>query len=114
MSQIHLSLIENRPGANVSSIELLDFTLARFIRIRLQGMHTTVQSSENNVQWNADRTELNKRSFYSLQSIKIGARLECNGHASKHTAETSDNEVCVWFVYIIRCASVCLCAMCMH
>lgn len=78
-----MSLFENRPGANASAIELLDFSLARFIRIRLQGMHMTLQSSENNVQWLVDRTELNKRSFYSLQNIKIGARLECGGHANR-------------------------------
>lgn len=58
----------------------MDFTLARFIRIRLQGMHTT-KSAGNNIQWLVDHTELNKRSFYSLKFIKIGARLECNGHA---------------------------------
>lgn len=100
-AQIHLSLMENRPGANTSSLELLDFTLARFIRLRLQGMHTTVQSSENNVQWLVDRAELNKRSFYSLQSIKIGARLECSGHASKATTSLNIDDVCI-----------CLCIYC--
>lgn len=88
---MHLSLLKNRPGSNTSSIELLDFMLARYIRIRLQGMHTTLQSSENNVQWLVDRTELNKRSFYSLRSIKIGARLECNGHASEEKNHNNDD-----------------------
>lgn len=85
--------MENRPGANLSSTALLDFTLARFIRLRMQGLHTTINYLENNVQWLADRTELNKRSFYSLQNIKIGARLQCNGHASKAIADTIENEV---------------------
>lgn len=58
----------------------MDFTLARYVRIRLQGMHTT-KNAGNNIQWLVDHTELNKRSFYSLKFIKIGARLECNGHA---------------------------------
>lgn len=58
----------------------MEFTLARFIRIRLQGMHTT-KNAANNIQWLVDHSELNKRSFYSLKYIKIGARLNCNGHA---------------------------------
>ena len=73
-SQIHLSLVKNRPGVNTSTNELLEFTLARYVRIRLQSMHTTLQS-ENNIQWMVDPVELKKRSFYSLRFIKIGARV---------------------------------------
>lgn len=82
--QIHLSLIQGRPAtkANITSTELLDFTLARFVRMRFQGMHTTSHSS-NSIQWLVERTELNKRSFYSLRFIKIGARLDCGGHANE-------------------------------
>lgn len=79
-----MSLVKNRPSttSNVTSTELLDFTLARYIRIRLQGMHTTISPTEdNNIQWLVDQTELNIRSFYSLRFIKIGARLDCGGHA---------------------------------
>lgn len=82
--QIHLSLMQDRPAtkANVTSTELLDFTLARYVRMRFQGMHTTAHSS-NSIQWLVERTELNKRSFYSLRFIKIGARLDCGGHANE-------------------------------
>lgn len=83
-SQIHLSLVQDRPAtkANHTSTELLDFTLARFVRMRFEGMHTTSHSS-NSIQWLVERTELNKRSFYSLRFIKIGARLDCGGHANE-------------------------------
>lgn len=88
-----MKLLENRPGtkSNVTSTALLDFTLARYVRIRLQGMHTTLQSS-NNIQWLVERKELNKRSFYSLRYIKIGARLECGGHAQR-AKEYNDDDV---------------------
>lgn len=70
---------------------LLDFTLARYLRFRFQGMHTTLQSV-NSIQWIGDRAELNKRSFYSLRFIKIGARLDCNGHAQR-AKQYNDDEV---------------------
>ena len=89
---MHLSLLNNRPAANTSSSEeeLLDFTMARYIRVRLQRMHATLQT-ENNVQWLVDMPALEKRSFYSIRHIKIGARAICNGHASK-TRESEDDE----------------------
>lgn len=88
-----MKLLEGRPGGktNATSSDLLDFTLAKFIRIRFQGMHTTANSA-NNIQWMVDKKELNKRSFYSLRYIKIGARLDCNGHAQR-AKQYNDNEV---------------------
>lgn len=93
---MHLSLIKNRPGTNSS--ELLDFTLARFVRIRLQGMHSALheETVENNVQWLVDPESLAKQSFYSLRHIKIGARAVCSGHASK-AQPSDDDEVCIYF-----------------
>lgn len=88
-----MKLLEGRPGSktNATSSELLDFTLAKFIRIRFQGMHTTTNSA-NSIQWMVDKKELNKRSFYSLRYIKIGARLDCNGHAQR-AKQYNDDEV---------------------
>lgn len=84
-------MLEGRPGTKlkVMPTNLLDFTLARYIRFRFQGLHTTL----HNVQWLVDRKELNKRSFYSLRYIKIGARLDCNGHALR-PKQYNDDEVC--------------------
>lgn len=86
-----MKLLEGRPGSNTNatSLELLDFTLAKFIRIRFQGMHTTTNSA-NNIQWMVDNKELNKRSFYTLRYIKIGARLDCNGHAQRAKQYNND------------------------
>lgn len=39
-TQIHTSLINGRPGADDLSPELLEFTSARFIRLRLQRIRT--------------------------------------------------------------------------
>lgn len=88
--QIHLKLLEGRPGTKLKEIPstLLDFTLARYIRFRFQGMHTTL----NSVQWQLERKELSKRSFYSLRFVKIGARLDCNGHAQREK-QYNDDEV---------------------
>lgn len=66
--------------SKVTPTTVLDFTLARYLRFRFQGMHTT-QQSVNGIQWIFGHDELKMRSFYSLKYIKIGARLDCNGHA---------------------------------
>lgn len=76
---MHLSLIGNRPGAIRSSNTLTKFTLSRYVRIRLQSMHTTM----DNFEWTSDRQSLEMRSFYSIRTIQIGARVMCSGHASK-------------------------------
>lgn len=55
------------------------------------------------MQWLVDRTELNKRSFYSLQNIRIGARLECGGHANRVKPSAGD-EVCS-FLYSLKIVS---------
>ena len=91
--QIHIKVLEGRPGTKTKVIPttLLDFTLARYLRFRFQGMHTTLQSP-NSIQWLVDRDQLNKRSFYSLRYIKIGARLDCNGHA-RLAKQYNDDEV---------------------
>lgn len=91
--QIHLKLLEGRPGIKLKNTPttLLDFTLARYLRLRFQGMHTTLQAP-NSIQWLVDRNELKKRSFYSLKYIKIGARLDCNGHAQR-AKQYNDDEV---------------------
>ena len=88
-----MKLLEGRPGmkSKVTPTTVFDFTLARYIRLRFQGMHTT-QQSINGIQWVFDRDDMKKRSFYSLRFIKIGARLDCNGHALQ-PKQYNDDEV---------------------
>lgn len=58
-------------------------------------MHTTIHPTDNNnIQWLVDQTELNKRSFYSLRFIKIGARLDCSGHANQ-AKQYNAPDVCI-------------------
>lgn len=75
----------------VTPSTLHDFTLARYLRFRFQSMHTTLQTA-NSIQWLVDSDQLNKRSFYSLRYIKIGARPDCNGHAQR-AKQYNDDEV---------------------
>lgn len=91
---MYLKLLEGRPGLNskITPITLLDFTLARYLRFRFQGMHTTSQSV-NSIQWLLDWNEMKKRSFYSLKHIKIGARLDCSGHAQRAKQYNDDDDV---------------------
>lgn len=79
--KINLSLVNHRPGANTSSIELLEFTLARYVRLRLQSMHKT------------------ERRFYTVRHLKIGARVDCSGHASE-TTNSGDDVLWKFFFFL--------------
>lgn len=85
--------MNGRPGANTSTAELLQFTMARYVRISLQGMHITKQSDQNSVRWTGDLQALEKRSFYSIRFIRIGGRCICSGHAEKCITENDSVEL---------------------
>lgn len=88
-SEVQISLVNGRPGHNTTSLDLLDFTLARYIRFRFQGMYMTQDSG---VKWLVNDEELLKRSYYSLRHIVIGGRCICNGHAAKCRINENDTE----------------------
>ncbi|CAL8292350.1 unnamed protein product [Lota lota] len=81
--EIHTSLINGRPGADYLTPELLSFTSARFIRLRLQRIRTL----------NADLMTLSykdpkevdpivtRRYYYSIKDISVGGMCICFGHA---------------------------------
>ncbi|CAB3408759.1 unnamed protein product [Caenorhabditis bovis] len=80
--EIHTSLVNGRPGAENSSVELQKFTRARFVRLRLISPRTL----------NADLMVINRKShmldksvtmryFYSISDISIGGQCICYGHA---------------------------------
>ncbi|KAF4087881.1 hypothetical protein AMELA_G00076420 [Ameiurus melas] len=81
--EIHTSLINGRPAADDLSPELLEFTSARFIRLRLQRIRTL----------NADLMTLSyrdpkdvdpivtRRYYYSIKDISVGGMCICYGHA---------------------------------
>ncbi|KAK9738187.1 Laminin N-terminal (Domain VI) [Popillia japonica] len=78
--KIHTSLVHGRPGANGTSAELLEFTKARYVRFRLQGLRGTADAplpkrlSQDNMR--------DRKLFYSIKDINIGGQCVCNGHAS--------------------------------
>ncbi|XP_049530280.1 laminin subunit alpha-1 [Anopheles darlingi] len=74
--EITLSLISGRPSEKTASPELQNFTLARYVRLRLQRMQSAVPP---------------KQSFYTISSLRIGARCSCSGHASR--CKTNDNNI---------------------
>ncbi|XP_030623498.1 laminin subunit alpha-1 [Chanos chanos] len=81
--EIHTSLINGRPGADDLTPELLEFTSARYIRLRLQRIRTL----------NADLMTLSyrdpkevdpivtRRYYYSVKDISVGGMCICYGHA---------------------------------
>ncbi|XP_029979690.1 laminin subunit alpha-1 [Sphaeramia orbicularis] len=81
--EIHTSLINGRPGADDLTSDLLNFTSARFIRLRLQRIRTL----------NADLMTLSthdpqdidpivtRRYYYSIKDISVGGMCICYGHA---------------------------------
>ncbi|XP_077208858.1 laminin subunit alpha-1 isoform X1 [Paroedura picta] len=81
--EIHTSLINGRPSADDPSQTLLEFTSARYIRLRLQRIRTL----------NADLMTLShrdpkdvdpivtRRYYYSVKDISVGGMCICYGHA---------------------------------
>lgn len=90
--EMHVSLINGRPGANASSHELLEFTMARYVRLRFVAMHSTIAAADNSIRWLVDDEALAKRSFYSMRTIRIGGRCICSGHANKCVQEGEQDE----------------------
>uniref|UniRef100_A0A3B4ARG9 Laminin subunit alpha-1 n=1 Tax=Periophthalmus magnuspinnatus TaxID=409849 RepID=A0A3B4ARG9_9GOBI len=94
--EIHTSLINGRPGADDLTSALLDFTSARYIRLRLQRIRTL----------NADLMTLSthdprdidpivtRRYFYSIKDISIGGMCICYGHAQSCPLDAKLHCVC--------------------
>ncbi|XP_044750495.1 laminin subunit alpha-1 [Coccinella septempunctata] len=76
--EIHTSLIHGRPGANETSPELLEFTRARYVQLRLMGLRGNVEPLP---EWFVEDLSRDKRLFYSIRDINIGGQCVCNGHA---------------------------------
>ncbi|XP_031343042.1 laminin subunit alpha-1-like [Photinus pyralis] len=77
--EVHAFLVQGRPGANESSPELLEFTKARFVRLKFQGFKAAVEPTPK---WLSQDNFRDKRLFYSIRDISIGGQCVCNGHAA--------------------------------
>ncbi|XP_029420162.1 laminin subunit alpha-1 isoform X2 [Nannospalax galili] len=82
--EIHTSLINGRPSADDPSPKLLEFTSARYIRLRLQRIRTL--NADLMTLSHLDPKDLDpivtRRYYYSIKDISIGGMCICYGHAS--------------------------------
>lgn len=69
---------------NLSSDEMMDFSAARYIRMRLQKI--IFPNDKLAILDNAFKQKL----FYSIKDVFIGGRCICNGHAKKCKQITED------------------------
>ncbi|XP_075729518.1 wing blister isoform X1 [Rhipicephalus microplus] len=94
--EIHTSLITGRPGAEEFSEKLMDFTKARYVRLRLQRIRT-LNADLMSFQTNGDSDKLDKsiarRYFYSIKDISIGGQCVCSGHAKECPSKGSGGEL---------------------
>ncbi|KFQ44370.1 Laminin subunit alpha-2, partial [Nestor notabilis] len=81
--QIHTSLINGRPSADDPSRVLLEFTSARFIRLRFQRIRTL--NADLMMFAHKDPNEIDpivtRRYYYSIKDISVGGMCICSGHA---------------------------------
>ncbi|XP_047649706.1 laminin subunit alpha-1 isoform X2 [Phacochoerus africanus] len=82
--EIHTSLINGRPSSDDLSPKLLEFTSARYIRLRLQRIRTL--NADLMTLSHRDPKDLDpivtRRYYYSIKDISIGGMCICYGHAS--------------------------------
>ncbi|XP_066103211.1 laminin subunit alpha-1 [Saccopteryx bilineata] len=82
--EIHTSLINGRPSADDLSPKLLEFTSARYIRLRLQRIRTL--NADLMTLSHRDPRDLDpivtRRYYYSIKDISVGGMCICHGHAS--------------------------------
>ncbi|XP_028290565.1 laminin subunit alpha-1 isoform X3 [Gouania willdenowi] len=76
--EIHTSLINGRPGADDLTSDLLTFTSARYIRLRLQRIRTL---NADLMTLSADDPIVTRRYYYSIKDISVGGMCICYGHA---------------------------------
>uniref|UniRef100_H2ZS58 Laminin subunit alpha-1 n=1 Tax=Latimeria chalumnae TaxID=7897 RepID=H2ZS58_LATCH len=81
--EIHTSLINGRPSADDPSPTLLDFTSARYIRLRLQRIRTL--NADLMTLSHSDPKDIDpivtRRYYYSIKDISVGGMCICYGHA---------------------------------
>ncbi|XP_018411793.1 PREDICTED: laminin subunit alpha-2 [Nanorana parkeri] len=81
--EIHTSLINGRPSAEDPTPTLLEFTSARYIRLRLQRVRTL--NADLMMLDHRDPKDIDpivtRRYFYSIKDISVGGMCICYGHA---------------------------------
>ncbi|XP_036024630.1 LOW QUALITY PROTEIN: laminin subunit alpha-2 [Onychomys torridus] len=92
--EIHISLINGRPSADDPSPELLEFTSARFIRLRFQRIRTL--NADLMMFAHKDPREIDpivtRRYYYSVKDISVGGMCICYGHARACPLDPATNK----------------------
>ncbi|XP_015910992.1 laminin subunit alpha-1 isoform X2 [Parasteatoda tepidariorum] len=82
--EIHTSLVNGRPGVDGPSSKLMEFTKARYVRLRLQKiktLHADLMTMQIKNPENTDKA-VSRRYFYSIKDISVGGQCACSGHAA--------------------------------
>uniref|UniRef100_A0A8C8SQH7 Laminin subunit alpha 2 n=1 Tax=Pelusios castaneus TaxID=367368 RepID=A0A8C8SQH7_9SAUR len=91
--EIHTSLINGRPSADDPSKVLLEFTSARFIRLRFQRIRTL--NADLMMFAHKDPSEIDhivtRRYYYSVKDISVGGMCICYGHARACPSDPATN-----------------------
>uniref|UniRef100_A0A8C3JNQ0 Laminin subunit alpha-2 n=1 Tax=Calidris pygmaea TaxID=425635 RepID=A0A8C3JNQ0_9CHAR len=94
--EIHTSLINGRPSADDPSRELLEFTSARFIRLRFQRIRTL--NADLMMFAHKDPNEIDpivtRRYYYSIKDISVGGMCICSGHAKACPLDPELQNIC--------------------
>ncbi|XP_054414121.2 laminin subunit alpha-2 isoform X3 [Pongo abelii] len=92
--EIHISLINGRPSADDPSPELLEFTSARYIRLRFQRIRTL--NADLMMFAHKDPREIDpivtRRYYYSVKDISVGGMCICYGHARACPLDPATNK----------------------
>ncbi|XP_012788306.2 laminin subunit alpha-2 [Sorex araneus] len=92
--EIHISLINGRPSADDPSPELLEFTSARYIRLRFQRIRTL--NADLMMLAHKDPREIDpivtRRYYYSVKDISVGGMCICYGHARACPLDPATNK----------------------
>ncbi|XP_077018985.1 laminin subunit alpha-2 isoform X2 [Tamandua tetradactyla] len=92
--EIHISLINGRPSAEDPSPELLEFTSARYIRLRFQRIRTL--NADLMMFAHRDPREIDpivtRRYYYSIKDISVGGMCICYGHARACPLDPATNK----------------------
>ncbi|XP_078319283.1 laminin subunit alpha-2-like isoform X3 [Crassostrea virginica] len=83
--EIFISLVNGRPGVKKPSPTLLEFTSARYVRLRLQKIRTLnadLMTFRSTSDLKFIDPYVTRRYFYSIKDISIGGQCICYGHAS--------------------------------
>lgn len=85
-AEIHINLLKGHNNMSLSSNEIMEFSTARYIRMRLQKI--IFPNDKTAILDNAFKRKL----FYSIKDVFIGGRCICNGHAKKCKQVSEDAE----------------------